>query len=452
MKKDLIKKKNKWGLLILLLLVTIGYAILSTNVGIKGTSKIKDARWDIHLENIVVSENSVVQDTNPEIDSTRTKVTYQANLNIPGDFYEFSVDVVNAGSLDAMIDNVLSKIKIDNEDFVDITDNTLPKYLKYQVTYSNGSNINKHEELNSGERRTYKIRIEYNKDIDVEDLPQEEKNFEFDFSVNYVQKDKSSKEVNELDLGKYVEITPELTSYTILKEDSGTNYDQVINPSELSLWRIIKVNEDGSFDAVSHYASSEEISFKGSVGYQKIVNTLKNISTSYINSNYITNTRMMGYNNQRLTINNFLSITGENNPPVKIATPLILEGSGEEYQDGFGGDNLYIKDYQLVKNIYKNESNNYGTSGLIAYDKGGNKKNYFLSSRILNYNTNSKYNYSALKIDTSGILDKNAPLYSYNSSWEDKETSSSIRPIITIKKDVEIKEGKGSKTNPYILI
>ena len=97
-------KKNKRKLnylivIILLLLVSIGYAILSTNLNILGSSQINAPTWDIHWENVSVKSGSVSATTHT-IDTNKTTVNYSVTLTIPGDYYEFTVDAVNAGTID----------------------------------------------------------------------------------------------------------------------------------------------------------------------------------------------------------------------------------------------------------------------------------------------------------------------------------------------------------------
>ena len=158
----------------------------------------------------------------------------------------------------------------------------------------------------------------------------------------------------------------------------------------------------------------------------------------------------MGYDNQTNTLSS--SITSDNTPLNITSTTLLIEGDGTEYLNGLAGDNLYIKDYLLVKNTYKNNSNIYGTSGLIGYNVNTLEKDtYYLPSRIYFFKSNKNYSFNSLTIDTEGALNKENKLYSYNNEWENLETSSKIRPIITIKKDVVINNGKGLKDNPYTL-
>ena len=106
MKKS--KKRNTIMLLILLVCgITVGFALLSTTLYINGSGIVKGNKWDIHWEN-VDNEDGVDAQT-PVIDSNKTTVTYEINLVNPGDFYSFTVDAVNSGSLDGVIKRVESK-------------------------------------------------------------------------------------------------------------------------------------------------------------------------------------------------------------------------------------------------------------------------------------------------------------------------------------------------------
>ena len=112
MKKNQKKKKKVLSVLVLVLLVlgiTIGYAILSQQLVISGTSTISNASWDVHFENVAITEGSVTATTAPVAAATdkKTTLTYAVgNLTLPGQFYEFTVDVKNGGSVDAKLDAV----------------------------------------------------------------------------------------------------------------------------------------------------------------------------------------------------------------------------------------------------------------------------------------------------------------------------------------------------------
>lgn len=57
----------------------------------------------MHFENITVQDGSI----EATIAEDKTTINYEMELLEPGDFYIFTVDMVNSGSIDAMIDEVL---------------------------------------------------------------------------------------------------------------------------------------------------------------------------------------------------------------------------------------------------------------------------------------------------------------------------------------------------------
>jgi len=171
----------------LIFLIGVGYAYLSSNLNINGSTSIKVSTWDIHFENVQVKEGSVSADT-PVIDTNKTTVTYDVSLKKPGDYFEFTVDAVNSGTVDAMIDTVLSTLN--NSEIT-----SLPNYLDYSVTYSDGLEILEKQKLDAGDTETYKVRVEYNKDIESSDLPGTNQSLSFAFNVNYVQADGSALDI-----------------------------------------------------------------------------------------------------------------------------------------------------------------------------------------------------------------------------------------------------------------
>ena len=109
---------------------------------------------------------------------------YSVKLALPGDFYEFTVIAENTGSIDAMIDSVVSK----RGDVV-ITTGTLPSYIDYSVTYADGVTIAPHHLLAASSEETYKVRIAYKTDIEASELPQIAETLNLNFQINYVQAD-----------------------------------------------------------------------------------------------------------------------------------------------------------------------------------------------------------------------------------------------------------------------
>ncbi len=182
-------------LAILLLSIGLGYALLSQDLTINGTTKVKGNSWDIHFNNVQINSNSVTlsnDDSAAAINQTdNTLVEYTVTLNKPGDFYEFTVDVVNAGTVDGMVSVVTSKLN----NTVISTTNPLPAYLDYSVTYSSGMPIAPNQLLEANSTDTYKVRVEFKKDIDNSELPATDQSNSFSFGVTYVQADDSAQTV-----------------------------------------------------------------------------------------------------------------------------------------------------------------------------------------------------------------------------------------------------------------
>ena len=191
------KRKRGKGLLLvlalLLMFVSIGYAVLSTNLNITGTSTINDTNWDIHFENLNVTTGSVAIGTGDSAATinvaTRTDISYTITLAKPGDFYEFTVDVKNDGTVDGMVDSVSSKMN-----GIDI--DALPNYLNYSVTYNDGKTIAPNHLLTAGGKETYKVRVEYKKDLEATDLPASDDDLTFEVSINYVQANENAVDRN----------------------------------------------------------------------------------------------------------------------------------------------------------------------------------------------------------------------------------------------------------------
>ena len=162
------KHVTTYFILFSLLLIGVVYAILQANLQINGTAKIQANTWDIHFDNIQVNANSVAigtGDSAATIDpENNCKVDFEVTLSIPGDFYEFTIDVVNAGTIDGMIGELNKTLKVNNEIVSEV-----PNYLNYSVTYADGMEILENHKIEAGETEKYKVRLEFK--TDIEELP-----------------------------------------------------------------------------------------------------------------------------------------------------------------------------------------------------------------------------------------------------------------------------------------
>ena len=182
------KEQSKKNTIILLILILgLGYAALQSNLNINGLATMGNPTWNIHWENVQVAEGSVEANT-PVIDTAKTTVTYSIVLNIPGEYYEFTVDAVNSGTIDGMIESITSKLN-------GVTITNLPDYLEYSVSYSDGAQLAVNQLLAAGTTETYKVRIEYKSDIEVNQLPASNQTLNLQFTVTYRQANENASSV-----------------------------------------------------------------------------------------------------------------------------------------------------------------------------------------------------------------------------------------------------------------
>ena len=165
-------------ILVCVFTLTIAYAALSAVLTISGSAQVTSADWDIHLANPKVTDGSATTVV-PSISSGKT-LSFSTTLNIPGDFYEFTVDVVNGGSIAAMIDKVTKTPELTAAQ---------AKYLKYEVSYANGESISTKQTIASGVTMPIKVRVEYRKDLVASDLPTGTVQLTLGLVLDYVQSD-----------------------------------------------------------------------------------------------------------------------------------------------------------------------------------------------------------------------------------------------------------------------
>ena len=229
-------------------------------------------------------------------------------------------------------------------------------------------------------------------------------------------------------IGDYVKMTPTNESYLISTDLTGYDSAQTIVPNELDLWRVIKVNDDGTVEVVSEYVSGVEVTFKGKIGYQNFVGTLNTIAKQYENNTFTVGSRHIGYNGQ---------------------TEYITDTSGLEstayisYEAQGGGDYLYQKDIDLVTEAVGTlEASDVGRYYTAAY---------WLSSREYNYKSSDSINFRLRMISGNDVGFGTVYYAGSDNKFYGSSVSSYIRPILILKSGVNA-TGTGTSTDPYVLI
>lgn len=172
-----IKKIQAMIVIPLICLISIAYAYLSSNIQINGTAVIKNKKWDIYFDNVEIYQGSVAAVVEPTTDAQNTlTIEYEVNLNVPGEYHKFDVDVVNNGDFDATLDSfTITELTAEQQ-----------KYLDYSVTYKDGTEIAIGDIVNSKNSRELTVNLEYKKDITVEDLQTEDQTLNLSIELIYV--------------------------------------------------------------------------------------------------------------------------------------------------------------------------------------------------------------------------------------------------------------------------
>ena len=140
----------------------------------------KKAEWKVQFKDATYKE-SVGSVAAASHTLNTTTMEYNVTLN-PGEFYEFTVDVENAGTIAA----TLKSITLSN-----LTD-AQKKFINYTVTYdgtaytatTNGLS----NDLAAEAVKTVKVRVEYIFPENSTDLPEEDVTLNLTASLNYEQK------------------------------------------------------------------------------------------------------------------------------------------------------------------------------------------------------------------------------------------------------------------------
>lgn len=176
--KNVKKKTPKYyyvAALGIFLFLGVGYSVITTTLEFKGNVTASANKWDIYFENVEYAEDSK---KDAEITITNgSQMEYSMSLVNPGEKYEFTFDVTNNGTLDALI-KTLSITALTEEQ---------QKYINYSVEYDDGFGIDLDDYLNKKSSRKIHVLVEY-KQLKATDLyPEDDINLTMNINLNYYQ-------------------------------------------------------------------------------------------------------------------------------------------------------------------------------------------------------------------------------------------------------------------------
>ena len=94
-------------LVVMVLGLTVAFAALSQTLTINGSATVNTASWDIHFENLTLSEKTGTAEVSGTPSLTGTVISgIDVSLNKPGDKIVYEFDLVNNGSIEAKLTNI----------------------------------------------------------------------------------------------------------------------------------------------------------------------------------------------------------------------------------------------------------------------------------------------------------------------------------------------------------
>ena len=142
-----------------------------------GKPQVDNRVFKVKFANPRVKEGSMQGNIN--ISDGSTALSFNSELNIPGDYFTFYVDVVNTGEVNAKIGGYPVKSSLTPDQ---------SRYLAYEVRYADGSEVRENDTLAVGETKTLEFKIEFMREITVDDLPKQEETINFTYELTYVEK------------------------------------------------------------------------------------------------------------------------------------------------------------------------------------------------------------------------------------------------------------------------
>ena len=238
-----------------------------------------------------------------------------------------------------------------------------------------------------------------------------------------------------LSLGDYIKMTPTSTEYEITTSQTGYTSNQIINPSLLDLWRVIKINDDGTFECISAYTqgttSGEDIYF--GVNSSVFKTNAELIAQQYMNSDYITSVRFISNGNGFETKNSESLSNFSDVDLVSNSLGTLVANS--------------LDDKATAKSYYTGINASYSRDGCyMACDcPGGSKPHCWWNG------------YGIYTISDAGSVSYRSQ-YSYwhvydpNTGSSSSNVNAQIRPIITFKPEIQVVSGDGkTEDTAYIL-
>ena len=151
------------ALTVCLISLTIIYARLTQKLDINANSNSKSSTWNIHFENLnssVIGKAKLSSNNQLTIMNNSTTISGSVgNLYLPGDSIIYTFDIVNGGTMPAVL-SVSPTIGAPECSSLSMTSsNDVCSNVEYTLTYADGTKIKPGDFLDKGEKKAAKLTL-----------------------------------------------------------------------------------------------------------------------------------------------------------------------------------------------------------------------------------------------------------------------------------------------------
>ena len=456
--------------IVLIFFLGISFACLSQVLKVGTSARIGKNTWDVHFANVVVREGSV--NGSSTIGSDKISITSIVELNNPKEFYEIYVYVVNSGSMDAKLENIVNTILTESQ----------KKYLNYTVTYSDYVVINKNDLLKAGEKETIRVLVEMKDVVDASYLPSEAVDLVLETKLNYVQNEgegversnnslynqivKETQPDTNINFGAISSDTNGKGVYTLSKT-SNTAYPVYYYRGEVEnnnvifanfCWKIIRTTNTGGVKLIYNGTPSN------GVCNNTVDSTIKSVIYEWFATNLID---YQTYLEDTPFYNERDYIEKEGNIVIAYASRIRIWGATEDNDGDFSAvvskttiklgatnkEDIFTVSSEIgnraltypVGLITSDEAVLAGARGWISAEDNGSNANYYLYTGTVYCTISPNYvnekNYSGIvAVDAFGAIGN-----------LNVGVVTGVRPVVSLHSDILYKSGNGTSTSPYII-
>lgn len=160
---------------LIILIIGIILIILGIFIWFRYIHVPKGQEFDIKYANLQREHaNGVVEEQKVEL--TKHGLTTRTSFQKTGDSVDYMFDVINDGTINAKLGWDPIKLK---------SDMYFKGHILYSITYDDGTDVKKGDELITGQTRTFKVHIEYKNKADLATI--DSQFYESDIYLMYLQ-------------------------------------------------------------------------------------------------------------------------------------------------------------------------------------------------------------------------------------------------------------------------